>query len=241
VLLWHTHCKNDRRENTALKKGDKPIRNSYVVLREEFDDWAVLFNPDTGRGFGLSPIGVYLWKLLDGERSIHDIVTGLRRNAADISEEAGEHVLAFVEQLTQHGLVADGLEPFHDGGERRLPHPTGVAENLPDGGRDAGQFGSGMLRYERPRLELFTLENAQGDCTSGSGASSSGGMHTGCHNGNSAKDTWNWIGCGSGTSASETGTGGYGCDTGTSAHGAAVGCCPGNSPTGNSCLPGGCG
>jgi len=26
---------------------DKPIANPIVLLREEFDDWAILFNPDT--------------------------------------------------------------------------------------------------------------------------------------------------------------------------------------------------
>ncbi len=46
----------------------KPIVNPYVQLREEFDDWAILFNPDTGRGFGLNPTGVRVWKLLDGEQ-----------------------------------------------------------------------------------------------------------------------------------------------------------------------------
>ena len=54
----------------------KPLRNYYVMLREEFDDWAVLFDPDTGHGFGLNPMGVYLWKLLDGNHSIDALVEG---------------------------------------------------------------------------------------------------------------------------------------------------------------------
>jgi hypothetical protein len=49
------------------------------VLREEFDDWAVLFDPDTGHGFGLNPAGVYVWKLLNGERTIDGICKTLRR------------------------------------------------------------------------------------------------------------------------------------------------------------------
>jgi hypothetical protein len=27
---------------------EKPKANPEIVLREEFDDWALLFNPDTG-------------------------------------------------------------------------------------------------------------------------------------------------------------------------------------------------
>jgi len=33
---------------------DKPIPNPFVVLREEFDDWAILFNPDNARAVGLT-------------------------------------------------------------------------------------------------------------------------------------------------------------------------------------------
>jgi SynChlorMet cassette protein ScmD len=88
-----------------VSNGEKPIRNPYVVLREEFDDWAVLFNPDTGHGFGLNPTGVYLWKLLDGEHTIDDVLGALQRDADDIPPGADEHLIAFLEQLTEQGLA----------------------------------------------------------------------------------------------------------------------------------------
>ena len=55
-----------------MEDDDKPIANPFILLREEFDDWAVVFDPDTGHGFGLNPTGVYVWKVLDGEHSIDD-------------------------------------------------------------------------------------------------------------------------------------------------------------------------
>ena len=83
-----------------------------------------------------------------------------------------EQILAFVEELAQHGLVTYDAEQFQDGQGTRSPCTTGIAENLPDGGQEAGQLGSGTLRYERPRLELLTLETRaqglQGRCPSGS-------------------------------------------------------------------------
>ena len=88
-----------------LTKGKNPIANPYVVLREEFDDWAILFNPDTGRGFGLSPTGVFVWKLLDGEHAIDDLLKEVRSCAHDVPEEAREHVGAFVDELTAGGLA----------------------------------------------------------------------------------------------------------------------------------------
>ncbi len=209
-----------------MENSKKPVANPSVVLREEFDDWAVLFDPDTNDGFGLSPTGVYLWKLLDGERSIDEMVTALRRDATDVPEEAGEQILAFVEELAQCGLAAYDAEQFQDGRERRLPLPTGIAENLPDGGREAGQLGSGMLRYERPRLVLLTLEAcAQGaDCSSGPSAGHSG---TGfCHTGTGAGADGPWSCYTFGISA----IGGVNkcCQNGTSAgaSGASYGCSP---------------
>lgn len=44
---------------------DKPVANPLIVLHEEFDDWAILFDPDRGNAFGLNPTGIFVWKLLD--------------------------------------------------------------------------------------------------------------------------------------------------------------------------------
>ncbi len=153
-----------------MENNERPIRNPYVVLREEFDDWAVLFDPDTGHGFGLNPTGVYVWKLLDGERSIDAVVSTLRLNATGIPEEAPEQILAFVEELTQHGLVLCGLAALHEGAERVSLRPTGVrVENPPGGGHEAGRLGPGMFCYERPRLESFSQgKSAHGCCGYGS-------------------------------------------------------------------------
>jgi hypothetical protein len=44
-----------------MTNGDKPLANPFVVLREEFDSWAILFDLDRGHGLGLSPTtGPYL-------------------------------------------------------------------------------------------------------------------------------------------------------------------------------------
>jgi SynChlorMet cassette protein ScmD len=95
-----------------LKNGKKPIANPYVLLREEFDDWAILFNPDTGRGFGLSPTGVYVWKLLDGEHTIADLLKELRPIVEGVPEDAGdhiEHLLMYSPQRGSPGSTGAGL------------------------------------------------------------------------------------------------------------------------------------
>jgi len=89
---------------------NKPTANSLVVLREEFDDWAVLFDPDTGEGFALDPVGVFIWKRLDGGHAVEDIVTELRENCEDVPQEAAEHCREFIDDLVKHGLAGFELK-----------------------------------------------------------------------------------------------------------------------------------
>jgi hypothetical protein len=46
---------------------NKPVPNPMVVSREEFDDWAILFDPETGKAFGVDPVGTEIWNKLDGK------------------------------------------------------------------------------------------------------------------------------------------------------------------------------
>jgi len=82
-----------------------PIANPLIVLREEFDDWAILFDPDTGNAFGLNPTGVFIWKHLDGKHGVEDIVKNLHDEADDVPGEASDHVRQFIASLEQQGLV----------------------------------------------------------------------------------------------------------------------------------------
>ncbi len=81
-----------------------PVANPLIVLREEFDDWAILFDPDTGRAFGLNPTGVRIWKLLDGRHSEDELLESLR-DLEELPEEAVGHIREFIGDLTKHGLA----------------------------------------------------------------------------------------------------------------------------------------
>jgi hypothetical protein len=177
-----------------MTNDDKPIANPLVVLREEFDDWAILFDPDSGNAFGLSPTGVYLWKHLD--------------DGEDVPQEAGGHLAAFVEELTAQGLAGYDVEPAHDGRGRIPPRPECA--------------GTMAFNYQAPRLINLSGEPAEGACcfsgSSATGESSccSGACVTGtcyggtcagndCQSGTSALGTWCANGdsvavCGNGTS-----------------------------------------
>ena len=95
-----------------METHEKPITNPVVVLREEFDDWAILFNPDTAEAVGINPIGVALWKLMDGERSLKDLVEEVNHRFSDVPDSAIEDMSRFVSELTQGGFVGYGLQEF---------------------------------------------------------------------------------------------------------------------------------
>jgi len=84
---------------------EKPRANPMIVLREEFDDWAVLFDPDSGDAFGLNPIGVHIWKRLDGNHAVKDILRDLQEGYEDVPDEAAGDLQEFLEDLVQRGLV----------------------------------------------------------------------------------------------------------------------------------------
>jgi SynChlorMet cassette protein ScmD len=186
----------------AMKNSEKPIANPFVVLREEFDDWAILFDPDSGNAFGLSPTGVYLWKHLDGEHSIDDMLKALRGDVHDVPQDAGGHLATFVEELTRHGLAGYDVEAAHDGRGRIPACPTCISEKV----ADAMQFA-----YEPPKLvDLSGEQAAHGACSGGSAASG------GCSSGNFAS-------CYSGCSATYYDS----CDSGGCP--TCIGCCGGAS------------
>jgi SynChlorMet cassette protein ScmD len=93
-----------------MNQRDRPIANPIVVLREEFDDWAVLFNPDTADAVGTNPVGVAVWKLMDGKRSLEDIVSEIKNSFEDTPDASCKEIVAFVNRLAENGFVGLELE-----------------------------------------------------------------------------------------------------------------------------------
>lgn len=90
---------------------DRPIANPVVVLREEFDDWAVLFNPDTADAVGTNPVGVAVWKRMDGHQSLAEIVAEIQDRFEGASDAVFKEIDAFVDRLSQIGFVGLEREP----------------------------------------------------------------------------------------------------------------------------------
>jgi SynChlorMet cassette protein ScmD len=95
-----------------MKLSDKPVPNPVVVLREEFDDWAVLFNPDTAEAVGINPVGVAMWKVMDGKHTLEDIMAEVRDRFTDVPESSLDELTDFINNLAESGFVGYALTDF---------------------------------------------------------------------------------------------------------------------------------
>ncbi len=95
-----------------MSVSDRPIANPIVVLREEFDDWAVLFNPNTADAIGINPVGVTVWKLMDGKSDLNAIAVRVQAEYDEAPESAPEELESFIDSLAQRGFVGYELTEF---------------------------------------------------------------------------------------------------------------------------------
>ena len=83
-----------------------PLRNPDIVFRKEFDDWGVLFDPETGNAVALDPVAVFYWKHLDGLNDNEKLIKMLKQECEDVPEEATEHLDKFITQLEDSGFIS---------------------------------------------------------------------------------------------------------------------------------------
>ena len=93
-----------------MKLSNLPIANPLVVLREEFDDCAILFNPDTADAVGLNPVGVAVWKQLNGKNTLEDILKKIQEEFSDTPETAPQEIKKFIDDLAEHAFVGYEVE-----------------------------------------------------------------------------------------------------------------------------------
>lgn len=84
------------------------IKNDSIVLREEFDDWALLFDPDTGNVCGLNPVGVFIWKSIDSSHTVQDICKAVADECPDAPDSAHDDVSAFISDICEKGYARLG-------------------------------------------------------------------------------------------------------------------------------------
>jgi SynChlorMet cassette protein ScmD len=87
-------------------KQEYPVAQSVIVLREEFDEWATLYNPDNADALGINPVGVVIWKLLDGQHTLADIAAEVKARFEEVPETAAADLAVFIHNLEERGFLA---------------------------------------------------------------------------------------------------------------------------------------
>lgn len=77
--------------------------NPKLVLRVEADDYALLFDPDSGRVQVFNETAVDIWLRLDGRKTLGEIIEDLGSCYEGMPRDAAFQIFAMV-----RGLVADG-------------------------------------------------------------------------------------------------------------------------------------
>ena len=88
-----------------MKEDTVLLANPAVVFRDEFDDFAVLFDPDTGEGYGLNQVGTFVWRLLDGTHSLREIRAKVSETFQNTDADVDADVAEFVKNLVESGLA----------------------------------------------------------------------------------------------------------------------------------------
>lgn len=87
------------------------MQNPSFVLREEEDDAALLFDPDTGAVRVLNGTALAVWNRLDGKRDLSQVVADLRDEYEGLDEAAERQVTELLGALRAMGAVGTVAEP----------------------------------------------------------------------------------------------------------------------------------
>jgi hypothetical protein len=92
--------------DSKISRDSKVSRNPKIVARELGEpQGAVLLHLDTGAYHGLNPVGFLVWELIDGQRTVADLVDGVRARIEDPPPQVEQDVLKFLEAGLARNLI----------------------------------------------------------------------------------------------------------------------------------------
>lgn len=76
-----------------------------VVLREEADDWGLLFDADTGNTVALNPVAVCMFKAMQKAQDVESVKAAIFAEYDEIPETLAENIHELIEQLTEYSFL----------------------------------------------------------------------------------------------------------------------------------------
>jgi len=92
-------------ENTVNQPA-KYMTNPDVVLREEDEDGALIYNPDTDRIKVINPTGLFIWQQCDGSKDLAGLIFAVQESYDEVPEdEVSEQVEKFIDDMVNTGFI----------------------------------------------------------------------------------------------------------------------------------------
>ena len=89
----------------AISMETRLVPNPDIVFREEDDDCGLLFDPESGSVRVLNLTAASIWKSLDGQRTLSEIMEGLKEEFEDMDSNAEDQALRLIQELHRIGVV----------------------------------------------------------------------------------------------------------------------------------------
>jgi hypothetical protein len=96
------------KEGAEMKTSDAMyyLRNMDVVLREEDQDGALLFNPDTNRVEVLNSTGLFIWQQCGAAHTLDEILAEVKKAFDEVPEnQVAEDVQKFIDGMLASGFI----------------------------------------------------------------------------------------------------------------------------------------
>ncbi len=82
------------------------MRNPDIVLREEDEDGALLFNPGTNQVRVINLTGLFIWQHCDGQSKLEEILEAMLEAFEDVpANQVGQHVQEFLDGRLRSGFI----------------------------------------------------------------------------------------------------------------------------------------
>jgi len=90
----------------TLDQTQKYMTNPDVVLREEDEDGALIYNPDTDQIKVINPTGLFIWQQCDGSKDLTGIISAMQESYDEVPEdEVSEQVEKFIDDMVKTGFI----------------------------------------------------------------------------------------------------------------------------------------
>jgi len=98
-------CRDSEQQESRLGDGDVAARRDSVVCTELDSGEVVLLDLDSKFYYSANETGRTVWGLIDGRRSVRDVVTGTAEAYEGESENIQDGVMQFLHDLLAEGLI----------------------------------------------------------------------------------------------------------------------------------------